>query len=355
MPIDVQDVALNDDVLKQLGYIDKKNLPSVFNIVSTYETVNGVTYRITKIDSEVFKDCYQLQSITIPDTVTEIGNSAFENCIVLEKIDIPDSVTKIGDRAFANCKSLDNIVIPNDIVDIGVKAFAGCSKLKQFTLPTKYTIFAEDVNGQIDSTLKSHPTTKLKKQNETDYIEVILDDTALKQLGYDINYKGNELGLLKFFKKNGQDVHSFDIPFTYNYDGKNYKITQLDEGVFYHCSSLTNVTIPDSITQIGKMAFAGCQSLVSINIPNNVTRIERSVFYNCSSLTSITIPNSVTEIDESAFSNCIGVTSITVPDSVTKIGYNAFLNVQHIEYHGTATGAPWGAKSMNVQNSNVVQ
>ena len=36
-----------------------------------------------------------------------------------------------------------------------------------------------------------------------------------------------------------------------------------------------------------------------------------------------------------------------IPDSVTSIGDEAFIEVPHIEYHGSATGAPWGADSMN--------
>ena len=106
----VTDVALNDDFLKLFGFINKNLLPSVFNIPSPYrQPVSGITYRVTKIDDEVFKGCDKLQSVVIPDTVTEIGKSAFEGCLSLEKVTIPNSVTKIGDRAFANCKLLSDL------------------------------------------------------------------------------------------------------------------------------------------------------------------------------------------------------------------------------------------------------
>ena len=38
---------------------------------------------------------------------------------------------------------------------------------------------------------------------------------------------------------------------------------------------------------------------------------------------------------------------LIVPNSVTTIGNQAFYDVRHIEYHGTAEGAPWYALSMN--------
>lgn len=49
----------------------------------------------------------------------------------------------------------------------------------------------------------------------------------------------------------------------------------------------------------------------------------------------------VTSIGSWAFYDCTSLTS------VTSIGDYAFRNVPHIEYHGTAAGSPWGAKSMN--------
>ena len=53
------------------------------------------------------------------------------------------------------------------------------------------------------------------------------------------------------------------------------------------CSSLTSITIPDSVTIIDGYAFADCYNLTSITIPDSVTTIGDSAFTNCSSLTSV--------------------------------------------------------------------
>ena len=116
------------------------------------------------------------------------------------------------------------------------------------------------------------------------------------------------------------------IPETVTYNGTTYGVKSIGDWAFVDCSSLTSVTIPNSVTSIGYQAFLGCSSLTSITIPNSVTSIGESAFDYCSSLTSVTIPNSVTSIGSGAFSYCSSLTSVTIPNSVTSIGDWAFSN-----------------------------
>ena len=88
--------------------------------------------------------------------------------------------------------------------------------------------------------------------------------------------------------------------------------TSISSGVFQGCSSLTSITIPNTVTSIGATAFQQCSSLTSITIPNTVTSIGGSAFSGCSSLTSITIPSGVTSIGSRAFDSCSSLTSMTV-------------------------------------------
>lgn len=122
-------------------------------------------------------------------------------------------------------------------------------------------------------------------------------------------------------------------------------VTKIEVESFANCSSLTSVIIPSGVTEIESRTFDGCDSLCSVSLPNGLTTIGTNAFRSCG-LTSVTIPDSVTSIKDGAFigndftsislpsgvtsirantfSNCISLTSITLPNSVTSIGRYAF-------------------------------
>ena len=117
---------------------------------------------------------------------------------------------------------------------------------------------------------------------------------------------------------------SVTIPSSVTYNGTTYPVTQIDNNTFSGCTSLTNVTIPNSITHIGTNAFQGCSGLTSIEIPYSVTYLGLGIFNGCSSLASVFLPNSITDVSWYMFYGCSSLTSVNIPNSVTDIGFNAF-------------------------------
>ena len=84
---------------------------------------------IITIGYAAFSRCFNLKSITIPDSVTEIGVKAFYYCRSLTSITLPDSVTTIGNSAFEGCSSLTSVTIGNNVTEIGGYTFYSCNNL----------------------------------------------------------------------------------------------------------------------------------------------------------------------------------------------------------------------------------
>ena len=264
---------------------------------------------VKSIPSSAFYDCNEITSVKIGSGVSNIGSYAFSLCDKLSKIEFGENVKIIGDYAFAYCGPLKEIQIPNGAESIGQGAFNSCGYLNSIIIPDSVKNIGE---------------------NAFDYTQYYYSTE---------NWESNILYIGKHLIK-ARNSNLYTI--------KSDTLT-IAGGAFSGCSSLTNITIPDTVTSIGDYAFSECTSLTSITIPNSVMSIGDRAFYGCSSLTSVSfgensqltsigeevfsdcsnlknieIPVCVTNIGDSAFNGCSELTSITIPDSVTSIGDSTF-------------------------------
>ena len=100
------------------------------------------------------------------------------------------------------------------------------------------------------------------------------------------------------------------------------QITMIGAFTFNGCTSLKQITIPETVTSIEYCAF-GQTGLTSVDIPASVEKIAGQAFYLCNSLNSITLHEGLTSVDSMAFAGC-PAKEIFLPRSLTSIGNNAF-------------------------------
>ncbi|MBO7496591.1 MAG: leucine-rich repeat domain-containing protein [Salinivirgaceae bacterium] len=289
-------------------------------------TNNGMTYSVTSIGKEAFKDNSSLTSVTIPNSVTSIGEEAFAYCSNLSSVTIPNSVTSISDYAFFGCSGLTSVVIPESVTSIGSFAFGGCICLTSITIPSSVTSIGA--------------SAFLACNNLTTYIT---DNGIRYKVLYDNCVEVDEKGNNQFYS--GEVV----IPQLVSMGSKSYTVTSIGAGAFGYCE-ITSITIPNSVTSISDYAFFGCMELTSITIPESVTNIGNYSFAACSKLGSITIPESVTNIGENAFGSCSSLTTVTMPCSYT-VGNGAFLNCDNVEYI-TQNGVKYHVTKNDVANND---
>ena len=109
-------------------------------------------------------------------------------------------------------------------------------------------------------------------------------------------------------------------------------VTRLGSFAFYKCTSLVEVSLPESIGAFGSYCFAECSHLISLTIPSKVTVIPQGFCSGCKKITAINIPSDVTRINKNAFLTT-GITTLTIPTSVVYIG-TEIGNISYITYDG---------------------
>ena len=241
-------------------------------------------YPVEKIQACAVDFCNNLTEIVMPEGVKEIGYGAFTWCEKLERLVIPSSVSKIEGNPAPLCESLNEIIVSEG---------------------NEYFIVVDGV---------------LYDKN----MERIICVPAGKEL-YEYRIPS---GVTKIARHafDACGLEKIEIP---------ESVTTIEEGAFWNCHYLNEITIPKSVTDIGEAIIIdeGTRINIIVDSENNHFMVEDGVLYNKDKTRLLIyggeerffkVPEEVTALDSHAFNQMCSIESIELPEKLQSIGSCCF-------------------------------
>lgn len=157
---------------KEVAYVAPANKNAKTITIPATIKVKGVTYKVTKIADNCFRNNKKITKITIGKNIVSIGKNAFYGCKKLKTVKMGKNVTTIGANAFRGCTSLTSITLSDKTTKIGTNAFYGCKKLKTITIRSK-KLTSKTVSKNAFKGLTKITTIKVPRKKLTAYKKLL--------------------------------------------------------------------------------------------------------------------------------------------------------------------------------------
>lgn len=161
-------VEVSDVKKKEVEYKEPANKKAKTVSIPATVKIDGVTYKVTKIDDNAFKNNKTVTKVTVGSNIKTIGKNAFSGATKLKTVKIGKNVTTIGSNAFKGCSSLTSVTLPSKATKIGANAFNGCKKLKTIKI-TSTKLSSKTVAKNAFKGLTKATTIKVPKKKLSAY------------------------------------------------------------------------------------------------------------------------------------------------------------------------------------------
>ena len=224
------------------GITIKKYIAFDTNVVIP-EKIDGVS--VTCLGELSFSGAYNLERISMPDTVTVIETAAFRHLENLTAVDLSDSLETLGAGAFEGCSSLVEIELPESLSQLKAAAFKECTALKKINIPKSVKVLR-------DQTFARSGIESVTFENGVEIIEMnAFAATKLKSVVLPSSVKS--IGMNSFASCANLENITF-----------NEGLKTIADFAFTINSALTEITIPSTVTDISELAFEQCKGLKSV-------------------------------------------------------------------------------------------
>ena len=213
-----------------------------------------------------FDGCLGMKSVVIHK---RICYSWFARNSSLERVTLGDEVECIMENAFKDCTNLSSISLSESVRQIGVNAFQNTALLNQQEDGIVYVgHFACSYKGEIPSDTKLEVREGTKAISDRAFYYCPASSIILPE---SIMFMGEGAFM-------GCNFTAFSVPSNVRY---------IPSLAFDSCKKLESIVLPESLDSIGDRAFERCQKLQSVTLPSSISKMGFSCFGGCKELTSV--------------------------------------------------------------------
>jgi hypothetical protein len=348
---------------------------------------NSETYTVTKIGEEAFRSNSYITSLTLPNTIESVdtnairGNSELlsvvfaeggtQGCIVkrsglaenfkLKTLKLHDKLTTIQTYGLNGLRKLEELVLPESLTTVYETAFAGdkdytvlinviCNAitppsivkengdpsssgnifgnlvLSNITLIVPYGSLSnynnvtpwKNFNRIVESNM---PVDAVFKIDNLWY--KVIDDVAKKVKVVPQNYP--TLSYNSGQKPSGE----VEVPATVEHPGNNetYFVAKIGEESFRNNSSITSLTLPNTIESVDTNAIRGNSGLLSVVFAQGGTQdcvIKRSGLTENAFLTTLVLPDNLTTVQNFGLNGLVKLVKLVLPKNLSTVYETAF-------------------------------
>ena len=324
---------------KFIEYFNKKNLISMILLDGEID-----------LDSDPFKECESLETVTIPDYYEIFEEFLFRNCRRLNTIkylsgnkknfytlyEVPSDIKKIKSKNYYYWTNIDTLIIKENVESIQKGFLENCSNLNVVEMDPKFlpcipkdeikcVIVPEFVKNVDEKDFKG-----CEKLNRVIFLgETELKGSPCKEFESIKKLECNPYVLLKAKKNVRDSIRS---------------VTILDGSIFleYEClkdfKKLEYIRFPQTLKYIGEKCFSGCEKLETLYIPRTIENIPKNAFEKCPKLNHVQA--------NSKFINCLPKEQIThleilnYNDTLDDVDFSKFKNLKKIEFQENMENIP---------------
>ena len=293
----------------------------------------------------LFRECANLETVTLAADTRVIPVSTFYNCPRLKKINpaeggnsvnFPSGIVDIGGGAFTGTDLEGEIILPASLSSFNRNTFDNCKNITKIDIPgTSLAAFTLGANDILFSGCTGIEEFVISGPNSSQYTvagegRLLIKDNQLIRLAAGATSLTLPQSIISFHSKAFEKCNNVQTiaveggsgPWSVADDG--HLLIQNNNKLMFAANIEGTLTIPSAVTAWGTAPLMEKDKVREVVFNCSSLHMLNSKLSGCTNLTTVTFGESFGgSIPTSMFQNT-GLTSITIPASVTSISASAF-------------------------------